>query len=135
MKRITIIIILIGSFFNSCTKDSGPIVPALTTTVSFSADIQHIFDQNCTTCHNSAQQATNGNLNLESGHAYQNLVNVAASGYDIKRVTPKDINNSLLYKKIDNSLEYGANMPLGGSLNDADIQLIKAWIEEGALDN
>lgn len=136
MKKIIFAVIVINSFLHACTKDRGPVIPNIpVNTVSFSSDIQPIFDLNCTSCHNTDQQANNGNLNLDTGLSYQNLVGINADGFNIKRVTAKDLNNSLLYKKIDGSMEYGSNMPLGGSLDETSQKLIKVWIEEGALNN
>jgi hypothetical protein len=50
-------------------------------------------------------------------------------------VVPGDANASVLYKKIDGSGAYGSNMPLGGSLSPAQIEIIRRWIDEGALNN
>ncbi len=131
LKQIAITILLFTSL-SSCYKDVGPIDDANTTqeNVSFSADVQPIFNQTCISCHPNS-----GNLDLTAGNAYNQLVNVNASGYSAKRVVPNDAENSLLYKKIDGSGSYGSNMPLGGSLSVAQINTIKQWIEEGAQNN
>ena len=134
MKKIfeitTIILLLI--ILSNCAKDVGPIEelnpPA--ENISFTHDIQPIFDQNCISCHPNS-----GNLDLTAAHAYNQLVNINASGYSAKRVIPNEPENSVLYKKIDGSDTYGSNMPLGGALSTTQINHIKQWIIEGAQNN
>ena len=136
MKRSKYYILLITVSFlfvgQSCSKDIGPIEKENNTTenVKFATDVQPIFSNNCTGCHGNS-----GNLDLSSGNAYANLVGVNASGYSGKRVIANDADNSILYKKIDNSGAYGSNMPLGQNLSSAQINTIKQWIIEGALNN
>jgi mono/diheme cytochrome c family protein len=132
MKKL---ILYLGFLFllQACYKDIGPIddpdVPG-DQNVSFSADVQPIFDSHCVSCHPSS-----GNLDLRSGYSYNNLVNRPASGYNGILVVPGDANASVLYKKIDGSGAYGSNMPLGGSLSSAQIEIIRRWIDEGARNN
>jgi len=132
MKFIKYIAILLVLIFVNCTQDTGPVddqnVPG--ENISYSNDVQPIFDQACISCHPNS-----GNLDLTAANSYNDLVNVNASGYSGKRVVPGDAEQSILYKKIDGSGAYGSNMPLGGSLSSAQINLIKQWIEEGALNN
>ncbi len=118
--------------FQSCSKDVGPIEPENNPTqnVKFATDVQPIFNNQCVSCHGNS-----GNLNLESGNSYNNLVGVNASGYSGKRVVAGDAEHSILYKKIDGSGQYGSNMPLGSNLSAAQINTIKQWIDEGALNN
>jgi len=130
--KIFLVIILIYSL-SGCYKDIGPIEdnnnPA-NENVSFANDVQPIFEQSCISCHPNS-----GNLDLTNDNAYNQLVNVNASGYNAKRVVPGDAENSVLYKKIDDSGVYGSNMPLGSSLSSTQINTIKQWINEGALNN
>ena len=129
MKKIYLIlfVITIITYYN-CSKDKGPLENnQAAENVSFTDDVQPIFNQNCTSCHPSS-----GNLDLTASNSYNQLVNVDASGYSAKRVVPGDPEHSVLYKKIDGSGAYGSNMPLGGSLSAAQIAIIKQWIEEGA---
>jgi len=128
---VYILILTIIFSFSSCSKDVGPVDNVQAgENVSFANDIQPVFDQNCVSCHPSS-----GNLDLTSGNSYANLVNVNASNYSGKRVVPSDSEQSILYKKIDGSSAYGSNMPLGGSLSQTEINLVKRWIDEGALNN
>ena len=133
MKYYTypILLILITLLFQSCYNDVGPIEPEIQVTeVSFADDIQLIFTQNCTSCHPNS-----GNLDLTQENAYSQIVNKTTAGYSGIRVVPNEPENSILYKKIDHSNSFGANMPLGGTLTANEINLIKKWILEGALNN
>jgi len=116
----------------ACYKDVGPVEPELQipSEVSYSRDVQPIFDAYCVSCHPSS-----GNLDLRRGYSYNNIVNVPASGYPGILVVPNDPEASVLYKKIDKSGVYGANMPIGRPLSTTDITIIRTWIEQGAPDN
>ncbi len=132
MKKY-LLLILSGIFLlQSCYKDVGPIEEQAEETqeISYSRNIQPIFDQNCVSCHPSS-----GNLDLTASNSYNELVNVTASGYQGILVVPGDSESSVLYKKIDGSNVYGSNMPLGRSLSASQIALIKRWIDEGAQNN
>ncbi len=79
-------------------------------------------------------------LNLSTvSVAYSNLVgqdNPACSNPS-KRVVASDGANSLLYQKLVGSQNCGSRMPLSGPyLDSVDIdKFVKAWIDEGALNN
>jgi hypothetical protein len=135
MKIFRQILLFLGILLSlqSCYKDVGPIEPegeTPTENVKFSTDIQPIFTSTCVSCHPNS-----GNLDLTNGNAYNNIVNVNASGYSGKLIIPNDVENSILYKKIDGSRVFGSNMPLGTSLSSGQINTIKQWIIEGALNN
>jgi hypothetical protein len=98
--------------------------------VSFSNQIQPIFNSQCTGCHGSS-----GGLSLTAGTSYNYLVNIQAqsSCTSLKRVLPRDAANSVLYKKVSGTC--GTQMPMGGTLNAGDIALIHDWINQGANNN
>lgn len=102
-------------------------------TVSFSGRIQPIFNNNCVNCHGSGGS---GGLTLTSSVSYSNLVNVTAqsSCTSLKRVLPHDADNSVLYRKVSGPT-CGNRMPQGGSLIQANIDTIRAWINQGANNN
>ena len=90
------------------------------TCVNYSTEIQPIFTASCTGCHGGS-----GGLTLDS---YINLIagNVLISGNSAE---------SLIIQKLKGTAT-GAQMPKGGSpLDETTINLIKTWIDEGALDN
>ena len=138
----TLFIIAVISIFTivSCEKDEGPIrIPPYLGpkyTVSFSKDVQPIFEKGslqCTACH-----PPSGYLSLMPLEAYNDLVNVIAAAYaPAIRVIPGDTTNSVLWNKIRNvGGIYGIGMPPpSGGLSSQDIETIGTWIMEGAVDN
>jgi hypothetical protein len=82
-------------------------------------------------CHgsNSAQ----ANLTLTEGSAYSNLVNVQSTLFPQSvRVEPGDAENSLLISVLRGQ---GLQMPPSGKLDDAIIDSVAMWINNGALNN
>lgn len=81
-------------------------------------------------CHSDKDRA--GDLNLRSGLAYANLVNINSTNYPGKvRVVPGDKNNSILYQQLDTK-----RMPRSGVLLDQTIiDQVGKWIDQGAIDN
>jgi hypothetical protein len=104
------------------------------------AEIQStIFTPTCldASCHNS--QARSGDLVLEDGASYDNLVgvepfNFAARSAGLLRVDPGRPDNSLLISKLEGPpVEYGSRMPFDKPpLSAEQIQLIRDWIARGA---
>ena len=118
----------------------SPAVPTPTPTpgsASFASDVQPIFTARCSGCHGSVGPSED--LDLTSGHAWANLVNVASSECtSTKLVEPSSAATSYLVKKIEGSGSClsGGRMPLGGPyLSSTQIQAIRAWIDQGALDD
>lgn len=106
-----------GCYYDELSADSG----VLPTNISFSNDVQRIFNINCVSCHNGTLDP-----NLTSGNSFNALIN---GNY----VIPFDANNSDLMNSL---LGNGAAiMPPSGSLSQADINKISQWINEGALNN
>jgi mono/diheme cytochrome c family protein len=98
-----------------------------------------IFNPQCATgsCHVSG--VNQGNLNLEAGRSYAELVGVrpansAAAASGLQRVIPFDPANSFLLIKITNPRpEHGSLMPLGfPALSPSQIDLVRRWIADGA---
>ncbi len=103
--------------------------------VSFSSDIQPVFDISCATsgCHRAGHST---NLNLTEENSYINLVNVESINFaPLKLVDPGKPEDSVLYLKIVESSETGSKMPPGGTLSDASVTNIQTWITEGAENN
>ena len=124
--------------FNGCTKDSGPyyVTPPLDTingydTVYFATDVVPIFVEHCWVCH-----PPNGGLDLGATYAYDNLVGATSVGFPSEtRVVPYDPLQSLLWKKIIHSGEFGLDMPPNEVLPTEDLIVIRNWIEQGAQNN
>ncbi len=107
-------------------------------TVSFAADIQPIFDQNCALagCHSAA--SASAGLVLAAGSAFDNLVGAPSSQQPAtSRVASGDPDNSYLVRKIEGAAGIsGGRMPQNRPpLSAAQIASIRTWITEGAQNN
>ena len=114
----------------SCNKDEGPFYPVVnsqadTNTVSYSKDVQPVFNSYCVACH-TEQHAK---LNLRSCCSYEQLLETGVSASYIDTVSPE---NSNLYKHLSGSLSM---MPPSGKLTEAQIRIIKNWISQGGKNN
>jgi hypothetical protein len=100
----------------SCTHD--PVIPD-TPAISFSQQVSPIFSSNCarSSCHDGY-----GQFSLENYSSIRS------------RVLPGDARKSELYKAIT-TLAGPGTMPPDGPLTDQQINLIYAWIMQGAKQN
>lgn len=134
ISAITIISFLLLS--NSCNKDKEFIIVSSTTatdTVSFSVDIQPIFNNSCIGCHDATHVT---GQDLRPGISYSKIVNVVSYGYaPALRVKPFDAANSVLWNKDAGTGVYGQQMPVGGFIPQFEMDLIKKWINQGAKNN
>ena len=93
----------------------------------------------CISCHNTQNARFAGNLNLTDGISYSQLVNVASSGKaGAIRVLPGNADASYLIQKLEGAPGIvGERMPrtTGPFLTPGQIQIIRAWIDQGALNN
>ena len=125
--------LLFGDDDSPSDVDAPPAVQA----VSFSNEIQPIFDVNCTVCHISGGIA-DAILHLNAEESFDALVGQASvQDASLTRVVAGDSSTSLLFQKVGSDFPpVGARMPLGGApLSDADIALIRDWIDQGAPNN
>jgi hypothetical protein len=101
--------------------------------ISFTSDVQPILHEHCTLCH--AGSIRQGGVALDS---HQNLMNSRYFNRPTPLVIPGKPLESRLYLVI-HSTNPGIRMPPPGTgidpPNDHAIETIRAWIEEGALDN
>ena len=117
--------------------NAGPVAVTLTQLQT------QIFTPICSGCHNGIGTSLPGVQNLSNGHTFASVVNVPSiEQAALDRVKPNDPVNSYLIQKIEGAAGItGSRMPLGcGSVADpcldqATIDLVKAWISQGALDN
>ncbi len=107
--------------------------------VSFAATIQPIFTNSCAKANCHVGPVPTGNMNLAAGQAYNQIVNVPASGLGGQiRVIPNNANNSYLIRKLEGGPNIvGGQMPADGPpfLSAPTIQLIRDWINQGAMNN
>jgi hypothetical protein len=123
MKRFILVIIILAGIVSlqSCQYDwLDPIDPIIPDVVSYSANIQPIFDRSC---NSSGCHATGGVApDLTPANAYNDLM----AKNQINTANPE---SSELYTKCAS----------GGSMNKfcqpGDPEIILKWIQEGALNN
>ncbi len=86
------------------------------------------------TCHAGGSPAAG--LNLDSANSYTMLVGVQSSqDPGFMRVEPGDPDNSYLVQKLEGTASGGGPMPPNGALPQADIDTIRQWISDGAIDD
>ena len=102
-----------------------------------------IFTPICSTCHTGVGSALPGVQNLTDGHTFASIVNVASIEQpSLLRIKPNDAANSYLVQKIQGAAGItGSRMPLGCGaadnpcLDQATIDLVITWVNQGALNN
>jgi len=106
----------------------------------FAAAVQPILTASCAVsgCHAGASPAQG--MNLSSGQAYANIVNVPSIESSLMRVKPSEPDSSYLVHKIQGTQGTvggsGGQMPLGRTaLSQAQIDVIRQWITDGAPNN
>lgn len=141
-SRLTVCATALASmvWFPGCQMDLMIPDPPNDGPISFSAHIQPIFTTNCSVCHRPGGIAHLRGIVLEltEGNSYLGLVNQPSiQQSDLTLVVPGDSNASLLFHKVNsNSPPIGDRMPLlGPPLPRAAIDLIRDWIDQGALNN
>src|SRR5678815_5686826 len=120
-SKIFLVIILLFALITGCydvVKPADPNAPPQQ--VSYSGDLQPIWDDNCTTsgCHDGAHDPL-----LTPNESYNSLM----SGGFVNTAIPTE---SIIYQV----LKDGA-MPPTGKLPSSDIQLVLDWIKTGAPNN
>lgn len=132
MKQRAFIILTFAILLLSCkdeltgVDDSSIVFPAAN--VSFGRHVEPLLQQRCAVsgCHAGSTPAAG--LNLQTP-AYSNLMN-----HQPRLVVAGAGNNSLLIQRLDGRIQ--PRMPLSGNpLNQNQIDGIKKWIDEGALNN
>ncbi len=120
MKRIFFFFKLLAVTFliSACTyniiEPSTPNVPIVD--ISFSTDLQPIFNANCVACHTSQKPV------LVEGQSYNSLID---GGY----VDVNDPEASIIYVKTS------GGHPAGNALTPTEQAMLLKWIEEGAKNN
>ena len=127
MKSIYLILLFVflcvgisGCYFDNA-ENLYPDLPGTCdpTQAAYQANIQPIIQQNCYTCHNSANaNALGSGIDLESSST---LIQV--------------VNNGSFLGSIEHASGYSAMPKGGGKLTDCQIETIKTWINNGAPTN
>ncbi len=122
------VVVLTAALLSACSSDDStpPTTPPVTKVKSFQSDIKPIFQTHgCLGCH-----GTQANLSLAT------VPSILTGGVHGPAVVAGNADSSLIIKKLSPTPPFGNRMPGGGTpLNDATIQIIKDWINEGAKDN
>jgi uncharacterized membrane protein len=117
-----ILSVLLVFVLNACLQDKQAVLrPKSCSTlpnsqVSFTKDIFPIIKINCLQCHDAK--------NHFGGIVIENYTQIAESG-----------KSGELYNTIQITSNGKAYMPKGGRLMDCEIDLIQAWVKQGALNN
>jgi len=99
-----------------------------------SSDVQPILTSSCVGCHGSGGSAPN----LSTGFTFGSNVNVTAiCNAGFKRVQPSSASLSVLYRRIFDAGIAGCGFmpPASSGLPAAQQKIIRAWINNGALNN
>lgn len=117
-RKLMILAGLLAVILAACTQYEIPKPPCpedLPAGVSFSADVQPIFDQKCVMCHSGGQVPT-----LTAGWSYDELID---GGY----VDTDFPCSSVIYEKLTGSHS--------DRIDEEEVLTILGWITEGAEDN
>ena len=133
-----LLVLVVGAA--ACGSDSPtaptPTTPAAGSLMPTLSSIQSVvFNDSCVGHH--GDHATEANLDLTTGQSFSNLVNVQSTQVAFDLVEPTDAENSYLIHKLDGRAGIvGDRMPPAGPfLSQADIDVIKQWINAGAQNN
>jgi hypothetical protein len=115
---LILIFSLSSCYYNEVIEENLPPIED----VSYAFDIQPIWNQSCIACHPTLEPP-----DLTEGNSYNALMSMPGS------IVPGDAEGSELLEMLKGG---GDNpMPPGGSIGQANINLIESWINQGALDN
>ncbi|HEV2690634.1 MAG TPA: ankyrin repeat domain-containing protein [Bryobacteraceae bacterium] len=91
--------------------------------VDFGRDVQPLLKSSCYGCHGPKQQMNNFRLDRRKD---------ALRGGTLVMIAPGSSEGSRLYHRLVGN-EFGMQMPPTGALNKEQIDIIKAWIDQGAV--
>jgi ankyrin repeat protein/cytochrome c len=112
---------LIAAVLGTWALSASPSSP-LSGKVDFRHDVQPLLKQYCIECHGPSQQMHGFRLDRRRD---------AMRGGTVVMITPGNSAGSRLYQKLIGS-RFGPQMPLTGPLSQQQIDVIKAWIDQGA---
>jgi hypothetical protein len=101
--------------------------------VSYRDEIFPLLQEHCTRCHSGDDP--DAGLDVYST-GLEGLIDAPAAQSDLPLVTAYDSLNSYLFHKINGTQSLaggsGTQMPIGQAMTDAEIELIRQWIDDGA---
>lgn len=124
---LLIFIITTTNCINNVEDNTGevPVEP-----VSFSSDIEPIMQTRCDSCHSLGQNGFNS-----SSYAAIIASESPSNRYNGPYVISGNANDSPLIDKLESNPQFGTRMPQGSALSGDDIEKIRSWINDGALNN
>ena len=135
MRRCGPFPILLAVLLAGCSDHGDPVDPGgggAPGPVSYAAQVQPLWNTHCIGCHGAGG---NGGLDLRAPGSRDRLVGAVAQGYPGVRVASGEPDQSVLYLKMTGAGGVGTLMPPAGALGADDLDTVRRWIEEGALDN
>ena len=120
------------------TASPAPTTPSTPSGPTFSQIQAQILTPSCVSCHTDDGRTPAGGLNLRSGAAHSALVGVASTGKPgAIRVIAGNPGGSYLVQKLEGAADIvGMRMPRSAApLSDAQVSLIRQWIQSGAPNN
>lgn len=117
-------LIALGLAYFGCSKKTFDDFGCITTDISYSLDIEPVFQANCLGCHNGPSASSSVDLSThELLSAYADTVAFAGSALVcIVEQTSPDCASAYM-------------PPAGGPINPCSIEKIKAWVAAGAPNN
>lgn len=138
-KSLFITLFILFAFF-SCQTETGLDPSAAANknalTATFSSIEKNVFRVRCALSGCHATDTRSAGMDLSTNQAYSNLVGIPSvlSVQGLNRVEPFNSNASFLIKVLDGSNP--TKMPLNSTpLDNATIDKIKQWIDDGAKNN
>ena len=125
---------------NNPPPTGGPPPPPPPPGASFGPNFSEIqaslFGPTCATagCHSGGAPAAN--LNLEAANSYAMLIGIPSTqDAGVQRVNPGNPDQSYLVTKLEGPGAAGGQMPPAGPIPQADIDVVRQWISDGAIDD
>lgn len=120
----------VGGYLSNLSPSQTGVAAEPVVTVTLTSIQQSIFTPTCATssCHGGPQSPS-----LSAGASFSSLVNVPSTQSSLDFVEPGDPDNSWLVRKVEGNGT--SRMPVGGMLSQSQIDSIRTWISEGALNN
>lgn len=140
-KRLVRVLPLVMIMAAGCQGGVNPVGPPTGRTISYSQEVQPIYDAHCTSCHAAGGFGSTfggGSMVLTSGQSHATTVDQAsAQRPDLLLIKPGDSASSLLFLKVSQDTPpSGETMPLfGDRLSSTELAILKDWIDQGAADN
>ncbi|TRX21705.1 cytochrome c [Flavobacterium franklandianum] len=120
LMMLTVILMATSCYYDEMPPEAEIVIPEV---VSYSKDIQPLWDQDCVSCHKTGATAPD----LITANSYLALTK------NNKYVIPGNAAASSLHKSLVG--DGAAIMPTAGKWSDSKIALVDKWINNGALNN